>query len=252
MQTEKLKAYWKSEEAIAQIHGWDFSHIEGRCTEGIDLPWSYEAVVRSYLRPEHRILDIDTGGGEFLLSLHHPYENTAATEGYPPNCALCRETLTPLGIDYHDADDYAALPFPDESFDVILNRHGSYQPEELCRLLKPHGLFITQQVGEDNDRELVQLLLPGTEKPFPGCNLTDQASAFRKAGFTIVRAEEAFRPIRFFDIGALIWFARIIQWEFPGFSVDTCFDRLLKAQEILDKTGSIDGTTHRYLLVVQK
>ena len=27
-------------------------------------------------------------------------------------------------------------------------------------------------------------------------------------------------------MGAFVWFARIIQWEFPGFSVDACFDRL--------------------------
>ncbi len=36
------------------------------------------------------------------------------------------------------------------------------------RILKPGGIFITQQVGEDNDRELVELLLPGTPKTFPG------------------------------------------------------------------------------------
>lgn len=252
MQTNNLKAYWKSEEAVAHIHGWDFSHIDGRYTVETDLPWSYEAVIRSYLRPEHRILDIDTGGGEFLLSLGHPHENTAATEGYPPNCTLCRERLLPLGIDYRDAGDYSALPFADESFDRILNRHGDYRAKELYRLLKPGGLFITQQVGEDNDRELADLLLPGTPKPFPGHNLANQSALFRAAGFTVIRAEEAFRPIRFFDTGALVWFARIIQWEFPGFSVDACFDQLLKAQEILEKTGSIDGLIHRFLIVAQK
>ena len=43
---------------------------------------------------------LDTGGGEFLLSLHHPFQNTSATEGYPPNVQLCKETLLPLGIDF--------------------------------------------------------------------------------------------------------------------------------------------------------
>lgn len=252
MQISALKEKWKAEEAVAHIHGWNFSHLDGRYTEETDLPWNYETVIRSYLRPEDKILDIDTGGGEFLLSLGHPLANTAATEGYPPNCTLCRETLIPLGIDYRDACDYGALPFAGESFDLILNRHGSYQAKELYRLLKPGGLFITQQVGEDNDRELTELLLPGTPKPFPGHNLAAQSALFRAAGFTILRAEEAYRPIRFFDTGALVWFARIIQWEFPGFSVDACFDQLLKAQEILEKNGSIDGTTHRFLLAAQK
>ena len=100
---------WKAEEAAAHIHGWDFSHIEGRFSEDTAFPWDYKTVICSYLRPEMKLLDIDTGGGEFLLSLGHPYENTAATEGYPPNMALCKETLLPLGIDYRDAEDVRQL-----------------------------------------------------------------------------------------------------------------------------------------------
>ncbi len=57
----------------------------------------------------------------------------------------------------------------------------------------------------------------------------------------ILRLEEEFRPIKFYDVGALVWFARIIEWEFPNFSVDKCLDNLYKAQEILEKKGSIEG-----------
>lgn len=248
----ELRNAWKAEEAIAHIHGWDFSHIRDRYTEETDLPWDYEYIVRSYLRDEKKILDIDTGGGEFLLSLGHPAKNTSATEGYAPNVELCRQVLLPLGVDFHEATDYAHLPFEDESFDLIINRHGDYDPEELRRILKPDGIFITEQVGEDNDRELVELLLPGTPKPFPGFNLKVQKQRFVDAGFTVIQEEEAYRPIKFYDIGALVWFARIIEWEFPGFSVDACFDRLLEAQRILDENGSVDGLIHRYLLVVHK
>ena len=85
---ETRKEQWLREERAAHIHGWDFSHIAGRYEEDGDLPWDYEAVVRAYLRPAKRLLDIDTGGGEFLLTLRHPPENTSATEGYPPNIAL--------------------------------------------------------------------------------------------------------------------------------------------------------------------
>lgn len=74
----------------------------------------------------------------------------------------------------------------------------------------------------------------------------------QKAGFQILRGEECFRPIRFFNVGALVWFARIIQWEFLNFSMDTHLENLLKAQRILDKQGSIDGSIHRFLLVAQK
>ena len=68
----------------------------------------------------------------------------------------------------------------------------------------------------------------------------------------ILRGEECFGPIRFFDVGTLVWFARIIQWEFPDFSVDTHLDRLFEAQRVLEEHGSIDGSIHRFLLVAQK
>ncbi len=72
MNTEMLRELWKQEENAAHIHGWDFSHIRGRYEAERDLPWDYESAVRSYLREDTELLDYDTGGGEFLLSLKHP------------------------------------------------------------------------------------------------------------------------------------------------------------------------------------
>jgi Methylase involved in ubiquinone/menaquinone biosynthesis len=252
MATEELKTIWKQEEAIAHIHGWDFSHIHGRYAEEDELPWDYETIVRQYLRDDAELLDYDTGGGEFLLSLKHPYHRTAATEGYPPNVALCKERLLPLGINFRACDDAAQIPFDDTSFDLIINRHGDFDAPELHRLLKPGGVFVTEQVGCNNDHELVEMVLPGTTDPHPELNLETQREAFEEAGFQVIRAEKAFLPIRFYDIGAFVWFARIIEWEFPGFSVDRCFDKLLEMQALLERDGAVEGTIHRYLLVARK
>ena len=249
---KKLTELWKKEEEIAHVHGWDFSHIHGRCVEDTDFPWDYRQVIESYRKPEMKLLDIDTGGGEFLLSLGHPHENTAATENYPPNVALCRETLLPLGIDFRPADGRGDLPYDSDSFDLIIDRHGDYNPTEIYRVLKPGGVFVMQQVGAENERELVTLLCGEQPLPFPEQYADKAAVAFRKAGFTVLRQEECFRPIRFYDVGALVWFARILPWEFPDFSVDTHLENLLNAQHILEETGSIDATTHRFLLVAQK
>ena len=72
IEREELLRMWLNEEKEAHIYGWDFSHIKGKYEEERDLPWNYERIVRSYLKPEMKLLDIDTGGGEFLLSLSHP------------------------------------------------------------------------------------------------------------------------------------------------------------------------------------
>lgn len=199
-----------------------------------------------------KLLDVDTGGGEFLLSLHHPYENTSAAEAYPPNVALCRETLLPLGIDFRAGDGKDPLPFDDAAFDIIINRHGDFNVKDVHRLLKDGGVFITEQVGAENDRELVELLLGKTELPFPEQYLNAARKRFCDAGFTSLDAQECFRPIKFYDVGALVWFARIIEWEFPGFSVERCKARLLRAQEILAQNGVLEGRIHRFLLVCSK
>ncbi|MBR5521770.1 MAG: class I SAM-dependent methyltransferase [Oscillospiraceae bacterium] len=252
MEKEKLIASWKAEEEIAYIHGWDFSHIEGRYSEDTDFPWDYKETVLKYLTPDKKILDIDTGGGEILLSLKHPYNNTAASEGYPPNVELCKNELLPLGIDFRPGNAEEILPFEDESFDVIINRHGSFNPEDIYRMLKPGGLFITQQVGAENERELVNLLCGDTSMSFPQQYLDITVKKFEDEGFTVIEKGEIFKPIRFYDIGALVWFARIIQWEFPEFSVDTHIDKLFQAQRILEKNGCIEGRTHRFMLVAKK
>lgn len=252
MNKELLRKQWLEEETVAHIRGWDFSHIHGRYEEEKDLPWDYRAITSQYLKPDYRLLDMDTGGGEFLLSLQHPYQNTSTTEAYPPNVALCEETLRPLGIDFRKADASGVLPFENEMFDMVINRHGSFHASELYRVLKPNGIFITEQVGAENDRALVDLLLPGTELPFPELYLNKVSEQLAKEGFMMLQAQEAFRPIKFYDVGALVWFARIIEWEFPNFTVDGCLAALYRAQEILEKNGCIEGEIHRFLIVARK
>ena len=242
---------WKEEENIAHIHGWDFSHIADRSREQTDFPWDYRQAILQHLTPDMQLLDVDTGGGEFLMSLGHPYENTAASEGYAPNIELCQKTLIPLGIDFRPGS-VSDLPFEDGSFDMIIDRHGDLNPGEFYRLLKPGGLFITQQVGAENDREFVKLLCGDVPMPFPEQYLEKAKKAFTHAGFEILKGEERYRPYDFYDVGALVWFARIIQWEFPDFSVDTHLENLLKAQKALEESGVLRTHTHRFFLIAKK
>lgn len=253
MNREKLLNEWLEEEKIAHIKGWNFSHIKDRYVEEDELPWDFYAIIKKYLNDEMRLLDMETGGGEFLLSLKHPNNMTSAIEGYKPNVEFCKEMLLPLGIDFKEADGESLLPFENQKFDIITNRHGDYNVSELKRLLKDNGIFLTQQVGAGNDRRLVELLL--TEKmelPYPNQYLKNRVQELKENGFEILEDGEVFQPIKFYDVGALVWFARIIEWEFIGFSVDTCLDNLYKAQRILEEKGVIEGKIHRFYIVARK
>ena len=250
---QKLIDNWIAEEKIAHIKGWDFSHINDRYSEEYSLPWELKETINKYLKDNMDLLDMETGGGEFLLSLSHPFAKTSAIEGYKPNVSYCKERLIPLGINFKEADGEDRLPFENECFDIITNRHGTYNIDELKRTLKNEGIFITQQVGAENDRELVNLLLGSNNVlPFPKQYLAIKRQELIEHGFDILESAEVFKPIKFYDVGALVWFARIIEWEFPGFSVETHLDNLYKAQAILEKKGVIEGRIHRFYIVAKK
>ena len=252
MDKKTLLNEWLHEQDIAHIKGWDFSHIRERYREEDDLPWDFESIIKSYLREYDYLLDMETGGGEFLLSFMINPKHTAAIEGYKQNIKICEERLIPLGIDFKPADGGDELPFKDNYFDIITNRHGKYNIDELKRVLKSGGLFLTQQVGAENDRELVELLIGNVDIPFPKAYLNISKQEFIENGFEIVEEAEAYRPIEFYDVGALVWFARIIDWEFPYFEVEKYKENLFKAQEILEKEGVIRGRIHRYYFVAKK
>ena len=253
MNKEQLLNEWLKEEKVAHIKGWDFSHLQDRYVEEDQLPWDFYAVIKKYLTSDMQLLDMETGGGEFLLSLNHPKNMTSAIEGYKPNVVYCRKVLLPLGIDFKEADGEEVLPFPNQKFDIITNRHGNYNVSELRRIPKNNGLFLTQQVGAENDRELVELLLSkNIELPFPNQYLKIKEKELRDNHFEIIESGEVFQPIKFYDVGALVWFARIIEWEFVGFSVESCLENLYNAQKILEEKGVIEGKIHRFYIVARK
>lgn len=250
MNLEYLRNNWESEEAHA-FKGWDFSYINGRWANE-DLPWDYHSIVLSFLKNSDKILDMGTGGGEFVLTLNHPYTLTSVTEAYPPNVKVCKEILEPLGITVKQVYKDDDLPFENSSFDVIINRHESFNTYEVNRILKKDGFFITQQVGGKNNNDLSRQLIDNFYPQFLNQTLENNVRELEKNGFTILKSGEVFTPIYFYDVGALVYFAKIIEWEFPGFSVDACFENLIKLQKEIEVNGFIKGTEHRFYIVAQK
>ena len=243
---DKYSKYEKN----AKMIGWDFSFLSDKVTQE-EIPWDYKTIIKYYLKNEDTLLDMETGGGEFLLSLRHPYENTYAIEGYPPNYLLCEERLTPLGIHLVDALGEAVLPFEDNSFDIVINRHGSYIVDEIKRVLKDGGIFITQQVGSFNNRPMSDILTPWRVKDHESFTLKKELSRFTSTGFQILKSDEKHLYARYNTIEGVIFMAKIIDWEFPKFSVERCYHELLQVDEIIQENGYFESLEHRFIIVAK-
>lgn len=244
------RAYLKEEEAHA-FTGWDFSYLDGRMRDD-RLPWSYRAKLADFLKPDTKLLDMGTGGGEFLLSLNHPYQLTSVTEGYEPNYRLCKQRLHPLGISVHKYEGEGLFSFGDEEFHVVINRHENFNLSEVFRVLKPNGFFITQQVGGRNNDSLAQRVIPNFSPSMPDFNLENQLPAFKKAGFRIMYRNQSYPRTYFSDIGAVCYYMKILPWEFPGFSVDSCFEGLMKLQAEIEEHGEVETDSQRFILIAKK
>jgi SAM-dependent methyltransferase len=247
---DKNHLIWFQEEQRS-IEGWDFSYLDNRWESDL-LPWDYTALVKQYLHASDKLLDLGTGGGELMLTLNHPYELTSVTEGYPPNYHRCLETLSPLGITVKPVDDTNTLDFPDHHFDIVIDRHEAYDLTEVMRVLKPGGYFITQQCGGLNNVDLSRRFIPDFVSEYADFTYLSQVDAFRMTGFEVICHEEYLPKLRFFDVGAIVFYAKNIPWEFPGFSVERYLLKLDELQSLIEKEGCIESTESRFLIIASK
>jgi SAM-dependent methyltransferase len=160
---EALLDQW-TRDATAPFEGWDFAYLSTRMVED-EPPWSYPGLARAALATAGDTLDVATGGGEMLASLAPFSGRVRAVEGHQPNLPVAQRRLGPLGVEVFEGSTRLGMPFVDASFDLVLNRHGGFRPAEMARILKPGGVFLTQQVGGDNLQDLAAAFGAGLAYP---------------------------------------------------------------------------------------
>ena len=254
MKRQELRTFLESEEK-KPFSGWDFSYLNNRIVSS-PLDWSYPSLVLINLRGEHHpksLLDMGTGGGEFFSTLHPFPPFTCATEAYPPNVDIARQRLEPLGVQVVAIDeDDPVLPFANEQFEMVINRHEYYSPSEINRILMPGGTFITQQVGDQNDRELIEAIAPSPRKLDPPWNLDSAVADLEGQGLQILKAQECFSETRVFDVGAVAYYFKALPWEIPGFSVEKHFDALASIHDHIEMEGYLQTSLHRFIIIAKK
>ncbi|HBR80187.1 MAG: Methyltransferase type 11 [Candidatus Uhrbacteria bacterium GW2011_GWE2_45_35] len=239
---------WEKDEA-APFEGWNFSYLDGRWEEE-QVNLGYEDRAKELLATASSGLDIGTGGGERLLLMQPLPGDMQAVEFWPPNFAVAKERLEPLGIQVHSADSEKPLQLGGASFDVIINRQASFISSDVARLLKENGVFITQQVSGDNLADLAAEF--GGQVPFPEWQFKKVRESLIQAGLKIERAEEWVGHMFFKDVGALVYFLKNVPWVVPNFSVKKFRQILIRLQEKLDRGEKLVYTQKRFLIEASK
>jgi SAM-dependent methyltransferase len=237
---------WRAEEA-APFAGWDFSSLEGRW-EAESPPWPFETLAIGHIARPGRVLDLGTGGGEWLSGLEIELtKGSAATEEVASCLPLARDRLAPLGVGVVRAvsDLVAPLPFANDVFRTVHARHAAYHAAEVARVLQPDGVLISQQVGGDSLADLQAVF--GAEPAWPFWTLEYGETALRDAGFLVDAAREWSGDLVFRDVGAIVYYLRAVPWMVEGFTVDGHRDTLLGLQARLDAGDELRFRETRYL-----
>jgi SAM-dependent methyltransferase len=243
----------------ADVTGWDFSWFDGRASEERP-PWGYTAMLGERMAalagvPGAAALDLQTGGGEVLATIPAAPQTLAATESWPPNIARARRNLARAGARVVPvADELADLPFADAAFDLVVSRHPvAVRWDEIARVLKPGGSYLSQDVGDGSARELTEFMMgPQPAGDGPTRDPRWSVAGAEAAGLTVTDLREFRGAMEFGDVAAVVHFLRKVIWIVPGFSVEGYRDRLRALHERIESAGPFVATSVRFLIEARK
>ncbi|MBL8006617.1 MAG: class I SAM-dependent methyltransferase [Ignavibacteria bacterium] len=234
-----------------KVSGWDFSVLDSRMTES-ELKWDYVKIIDSFIKSDINLLDLGTGGGELLSRFAGKGINIYATESYTPNIEIAKSRLKKFGAilisDYSDDK----LPFEDSFFDLIINRHESYNPSEVYRILKPGGFFITQQVDGKSELTINQLLNLKPNEEFFNWNHASAKDGLINSSFSIIRCDEDTGYTRFTDTEAVLFYIRSVPWQFRDYKKINFTETEKQLRVYFSENEFLDVIKIRFLIIASK
>ena len=240
------------EACAADVGGWGFGWLDGRATEERP-PWGFSSLLSARLRQVRSALDIDTGGGEVVAGVPVLPARMAVTESWPPNARRARELLGPRGVRVVETRGGEALPFDDESFELVTSRHPICPDwSEIARVLEPGGRYLAQHVGPESAFDLIERFVEVTPEQRTSRHPDGEAAAARTAGLDVLSVRRARCRMEFTDVGAVVYLLRKCVWWVPGFDVDRHGDALRRIDEEIRETGILVAYSARHLVEARK
>ncbi|MBM9504308.1 class I SAM-dependent methyltransferase [Actinacidiphila acididurans] len=251
-----------AEGAAVPTEGWDFSWFAGRATEQRPS-WGYARLLAGRLAAAESVLDVQTGGGEVLAFALTSAGATppvlAATEEWQPNVPIARRALAPFGGGVVEVAATADLPFPADRFDLVVSRHPVLTRwDEVRRVLRPGGTYLSQQVGSGSVRELTEFMMGsrqvsvhpdlGPYATTAGASPVAAVTSAEAAGLDVVDVRQEALRMEFHDIAAVVHFLRKVIWIVPDFTVPAYRGRLALLHDFIERHGPFVAHAQRFLI----
>ena len=228
--------------------GWTFPKDSWKRL-GPPAPWDYGRLVREAAQSARSVLDMGTGGGEFLSEVSPSLPaSTVATEEWSVNVPVAKRNLTKVGIETIHCRS-VQLPFNAGSFDLVINRHEDLEPSEVARVIRSGGRVITQQVDRDNWKELRAYFSNVTDF---GDHRKRYAEGFEAEGMKILLNQNHNYKVAYRELGDLVFMLAVTPWTIPGFSLERDIDPLLALDRDCRTKNGLELTQSRYILIAQK
>jgi SAM-dependent methyltransferase len=236
----------------APICAWDFSWLEGRAIE--ERPtWRYFDRVAERAADASTLLEVEAGVGSMIARLPTLPAVSAATEGFPPSVAIATPRLRSRGVHLVvTSQARPGLPFADGCFDLVISRHPvEVWWSEIARVLRKGGTYFAQHVGPHSLRSLSEFLmgpLPDASTRHPDV----EQRAAESTGLVVRRMDLEHPRTAFYDIGAVVYFLRLVPWIVPGFTVAGYRDALRRLHQAIERDGTFETTASRTLVEATK
>lgn len=240
----------------ADWQGWDLLQLK---TRRAPVPWVLGDVAREVLTGKETVLDMGCSNGRLLASVADRFMRGIGVDVSKSRIDRARLSLPmKLRMRVHFTRSSShAVPAPNGTFQLVLNRHAPLFPEEIDRVLSPGGVFITQQIGKKNalailaafrearDGDLEDQLGPGEVQ------LLRTFGVLSERGYEVLQDDQYDVPFVFGDAASLLFWLQKVPVP-HDFNIETDAEAVL---EILDRLGTPNGIVtneHRELLVMQK
>ncbi|PQP83332.1 SAM-dependent methyltransferase [Paenibacillus sp. PCH8] len=239
-------------ERVGRMNGWDFSSMN---VVSEKIEWNFYEEVARNTRSSDLLLDIGTGGGEAVLSIAKVALLLVGIDLAQGMIETAQHNLQALGVHPNVRFlhmDAGKLVFPNHFFNVISARHSGFSATEVFRVLADGGIFLTQQVSEQDKHNISEAFGRGQSANRPGTLMNRYQNELHEAGFHDIQIRE-YNATEYYatpdDLLFLLTHAPII----PGFGeTEADFEHFQQFVEEHHDEKGIRTNSARFMITARK